>query len=84
MNEINSEKYFSVNNDQYFFKIVNERLFYLLNDEFEWVYCPPLRDVYFDAASDYIEVSNEYVERYISNNKDAMKLWSILKTQKKH
>ena len=74
MNEISSEKYYSVKNDQYFFKIVNERLFYLLNDEFEWVYCPPLRDVYFDAASDYIEVTGEYVERYISEKKDTMKL----------
>lgn len=73
LNETSNEKYYSVKNDQYFFKIVNERLFYLLNDEFEWVYCPPLRDVYFDAASDYIEVTGEYVERYISAYKDTMK-----------
>lgn len=66
MNEISSEKYYSVKNDLYFFKMENERSFYLLNDEFEWVYCPPLRDVYFDAASDCIEVAGEYVERYIS------------------
>lgn len=73
LNETSNEKYYSVKNDQYFFKIVNERLFYLLNDEFEWVYCPPLRDVYFDAASDYIEVAGEYVERFISAYKDTMK-----------
>ena len=44
-----------------FFKIDRNFLFYLLRDG-KWNYCPAVRDVYFEASSDYWEINYDPAE----------------------
>jgi hypothetical protein len=55
------DRFFELYKTSEFFKIDKDFRFYILR-EGKWNYCPPMRDVYFDAASDYWEINYDPAE----------------------
>lgn len=68
-NKINEEKYYMFNNGRVFkYDMINQK-FFLLDKDGNWIYYPSLMDIYYDAASDYFEVTIDDINQIINKRR---------------
>lgn len=62
------EKFFKFDSGKIFKRELNTGLFYLLNENLEWVHTPSLMNQFFDASSNYEEINEESINSILEGN----------------